>query len=130
MEELQVPESTPCNRHHAISLLFANDPDLLHFFFMPCRRQLGFKSARKMLYCADRYLGDQQVLLVRLGLAIWQDKGRISFLDAYRGLYSYHFEAFLRALELLYSTGGCVCPTCQQRQVAWTNDNRLNIDYF
>ena len=126
----QVPEFSVCNRHHAISLLLANDPNLLNFLFLPCRRELSFATPRRTLRVARRYLDDQQVLLVRLALGMWLESGRVSFFDAYRGLGDSHFEAFLRALELLHSTSGCGCPCCGRRRLSWTNDNRLNTEYF
>jgi hypothetical protein len=130
MHVFQVPDLPPCNRHHAVSLLLANDRLLLDFVFLPDRRSLTFGSAAKTLRAARRCLDEQQRLLVHLALAMWLEKGRISFVDAYRGLSDTRFEAFLRALELLYSTSGCSCPSCIHRHLAWTNDNRLNIEYF
>ena len=125
-----VPEIIPCNRHHAISLLFANDPDLLNFFFTPNRQQLTWGSARRTMRWAVNCLDSQQATLVRIALGIWLERGRCSFVEAYRGLGVSGFETFLRALELLSSTGGCSCPSCGQRNVVWTNDHRLGVEYF
>lgn len=126
----EVPEFPVCNRHHAISLLLANDPILLNFLFLQCRRELNFGTAERTLRVARRHLNEQEVLLVRLALGIWLESGRVSFVDAYRGLGDTHFEGFLRALELLHSTSGCGCPACGRRRLSWVNDNRLNTEYF
>ena len=42
----QAGEITPCNRHHAISLLFANDPQLFHFFFTEDRLTLRWDAEK------------------------------------------------------------------------------------
>lgn len=130
MQVRDVPDIIPCNRHHAISLLFANDPPLLNFFFTPCRRQLAWGTARSTVRHADLYLGSHEALLVRIALGIWLERGRCSFVRAYRGLNDIAFEAFLRALELLYGTGGCSCPSCRQREVVWVNDQRPGFENF
>lgn len=128
MDEFQVSEISGCNRHHAISILFANDPQLLDFFFSSCRQRLSFRTAARTLRIARRYLDRQQVLLVQIALAIWEEKGRISFVNAYKGLNDQSFETFLQALSLLHRAEGCQCPDCFQRHLTWSNESRVTVD--
>ena len=130
MEQSQDPVFPECNRHHAISILLANDPDLLNFLFSWCRRELAFGTAARTLRVAGRYFDRHQILLVRIALAIWEEKGRVSFVDAYKGLNDSRFETFLRALERLYGTEGCQCADCIQRHLAWSNEHRVTNDFF
>ncbi len=110
-----IPSFSMCHRHHAVSLLFANDPLLLDFLFLPDRRSLTFGTAAKTLMAARRSLEEQQRLQVRLALEIWLERGKVSFIEACKGLSEVRFEAFLRALEVVFWTGGCACASCRQR---------------
>jgi hypothetical protein len=130
MEVPEVPETATCNRHHAVSLLLANDPLLLDFVFLPNRRSLTFGTPVKALRVARRVLDEQQRLQVHLALTIWFGRGRVSFVAACDVLSGVRFEAFLKALELLHAAGGCSCQTCIQRELAWPTVDHISNDYF
>jgi hypothetical protein len=109
------PEKDVCNRHHAISLLFANDPELLNFFFTPDRQQLRWVDSTLTARHARYWLDVEQEILVRFALCLWleSDHGRLR--EAIHGLCTVRFECLLRAMELLHAARGCDCQNCRQR---------------
>jgi hypothetical protein len=44
MDEFQVSEISGRNRHHAISILFVNEPELLDFFFSSRRQRVSVRD--------------------------------------------------------------------------------------
>lgn len=105
--------SAICNRHHAISLLFANDPDLLDFLFVSDRSQLYWASSHEAAFTASM-MRRERSLLVRVGLDIWNGTG-FSRVPEILDLNEHRFEAFVLAMEALWSTRGCHCLNCIQR---------------
>ena len=112
---LQARETAPCNRHHAISLLFANDPGLFPLFFDADRLTLRGGDHRATRRMADDELDMQQGVLVHLALDLWLERGHTSLHHVYRCLNADRFQGFLMAVELLYAAGGCDCQSCRQR---------------
>jgi hypothetical protein len=108
-------EKTTCNRHHAVSLLFANDPQLLHFFFSTDRLALRWGDDHATSKMAEDELDTGESLLVHLALDFWVEKGHGRIHDAYRYLSANRFQGLMLAMELLFAAGGCDCQNCRQR---------------
>jgi hypothetical protein len=111
----QARETPNCHRHHAVSLLFANDPQLLHFFFTPDRLALRFGDHRATRRLADDELDVQESILVHLALDLWLEKGHGLVHQTYRYLSPQRLQGLTMALELLAAAGGCRCQNCSQR---------------
>lgn len=111
----QVGETKPCIRHHAVSLLLANSPHLLHFFFTEDRLALRWGDGSGTLSVAEQHLDDGEVTLVRFALDIWQQTALTTIADIYRELTSEAFYDLTAALRLLLVGRGCGCPNCRQR---------------
>ena len=111
----QAGEITPCNRHHAISLLFANDPQLFHFFFTEDRLTLRWDDAHATARLADSELGIEESILVHLALDFWLERGEVRLHETYRHLGPDRFLSLIMALELMHTSGGCGCSNCRQR---------------
>ncbi len=107
-------EKTGCNRHHAISLLLANDPNLLAFIFGDSPRGIRCEVFTEWL-AGGLEMDGQIELLIALALEIWWDKQTASIHEAYRYLSKIHFDGLLMATEFLFAAGGCGCPNCRQR---------------
>lgn len=107
-------EKTGCNRHHAISLLLANDPNLLSFIFSGTPRAIRPDVFTDWL---DQGLEmDHQIArLIALALEIWWDRQTVPLHETYRYLGKIHFDSLLMAMEFLFAAGGCGCQTCRQR---------------
>lgn len=109
-------EKTGCNRHHAISLLLANDPNLLGFIFGGNREREAIRPDVFTAWVAEGQEMDGQIeLLIALALEIWWDKQVASIHEAYRYLSQIRFNGLLMAIEFLFTTGGCGCQRCRQR---------------
>ena len=111
----QDTETTVCNRHHAISLLFANDPHLIHRFFTEDRQALRWDGIEVASQLARTEVGDQEAILMGLALDLWLECGNARLHDAYRHLTSDRFNGLIMAMELLFAAGGCDCQNCRQR---------------
>ncbi|MCX6127490.1 MAG: hypothetical protein NTX25_00310 [Proteobacteria bacterium] len=90
------------SRHRAISLLLANDLQLLEFLFSSDRPILN-SAPKKLLDDAEGFSWGRQ-LLVRLALDIWSDAGGARLADVVWALDDVRFEGFLLALESLRYT--------------------------
>lgn len=107
-------ETTGCNRRHALSILLANDPNLLGFIFNDTERAIA--PADFATWVAEGQEMDGQVeLLISLALEIWWDRQIAPLHEAYRYLGKIRFEGLLMAMEFLYAAGGCGCQNCRQR---------------
>jgi hypothetical protein len=106
--------SAVCNRHHAISLLLANDPDLLDFLFTSDRSQLCWETPHDAAFSASM-MQREQSLLVRIALDIWNETGFSRLPEVYQELSEHRFEGFLLAMEALGSSRGCHCLSCIHR---------------
>lgn len=110
-------ETTGCNRHHAISLLLANDPNLLGFIFSGTRQAIRPEVFTDWV-AAGQEMDGQDELLIALALEIWWDRQVASIHEAYRYLSKIRFDGLLMAMELLFAAGGCGCQKCRQRLTA------------
>jgi len=107
-------EKTGCNRHHAISLLLANDPNLLGFIFGDTPH--GIRPEVFTDWVAEGLEMDGQTeLLIALALEIWWDRQVASIHEACRFLSKIRFDGLLMAMEFLFAAGGCGCPICRHR---------------
>ena len=113
----QAIENTVCNRHHAISLLFANDPELLDFFFTRDRKALRFITPKMTLRYARKQLKHPKILPIHIALDLWLNTRRTSMAAILRDLTRPQFEGFVMGFELLYDRGGCNCQNCKQREL-------------
>lgn len=105
----------PCNRHHAISCLFANDPPILRFFFNPDQTERYFSSPQALVRVARNHFDRGQNVLILLALDIWEGTRRARMIDLARALDGYQIECALLAIEVLRAAGGCQCQNCRQR---------------
>ena len=108
-----------CNRHHAISILFANDPHLLHFFFTDDRQRLRWGDGDVTRRFAEAELDVQEAVLVDLALDAWLEEGQVRLHRTYRHLSPDRFNGLVMAMDLLSAAGGCECQNCRQR--LWPN---------
>lgn len=118
-------EKTGCNRHHAISLLMANDPNLLGFMFGGRQRAIHPEDFATIVADGLEMDGEDQ-LLIALALEIWWDRRVASIHEACRYLSRVRFDGLLMAMEFLSSAGGCGCPNCCQR-LAYRTPNWMPI---
>jgi hypothetical protein len=114
MKVCEVPETTVCNRHHAISLLLANDPNLLVFIFAGTPQAIRPEAFTDWL-AAGQEMDGQTELLIALALEIWWDRSVASIHEAYRYLSRIRFDGLLMAIEFMAAAGGCGCPNCCHR---------------
>lgn len=106
--------SSLCNRKHAISLLFSNDPDLLDFLFTSDRSRLDWDSPYEAAFAASM-MQRERFILVKIALDIWSCTGYSRLPEIYQQLGSERFEAFVLATEQLWGLRGCHCLGCSQR---------------
>lgn len=103
-----------CNRKHAISLVFSNDPDLLDFFFTEDRESMRWDSAYEAAFTSSM-MKKERAILVRAALDIWNSTGFFRLSEATQSLGPERSEALMLALELLFHSRGCHCLSCSQR---------------
>ena len=114
-------EKTGCNRHHALSLLLANDLNLVGFIFSGTDEAIRPDDFLTWVAEGQEMDGSDEVLIA-LALEIWWDKQVASLHQAYRYLSKTRFDGFLMAVELLFAAGGCGCQFCRQRLSAPSPD--------
>jgi hypothetical protein len=114
-------EKTGCNRYHAISLLLANEPNLIGFIFGDTGRAIHPDDFAAWL-AEGQEMDGQIELLIALALEIWWDKQVGSIHEAYRCLCKISFDGLLMAMEFLFAAGGCACRNCRQRLFAKAPD--------
>ena len=108
-------ETTACSRLHAISHIFADDPEMLDFCFTPDR--YGLNEAReKTVRRADTMDGIdfEKAILVRVAMDLWADT-KYTRLSTLYSLSNHRLDSVVRALMFLNTTGGCGCPRCRRR---------------
>ena len=108
-------KTTPCNRHHAVSLLFANDPHLMDFFFSEERLFSRWDHHHGAASLADSEMDVGESVLVQLALNLCLENGQIRLHEVYRHLSAVRFHCLIMALELMFAAGGCSCTNCRHR---------------
>ena len=88
-----------CMRTHAISVLMANDPDLIDFVLNSERTCLVSSSESILIEAGVLSTGEQ--VLVRTALDIWDSSGYVSFTDIVYSLDACRLEAVLLAIQVL-----------------------------
>lgn len=88
-----------CRRLQAISLLFANNPNLLKFMFLPDRRGLSAPPS-ELLEFANGFSSGEKIL-VQVALDLWSGEGHAQMGDVVERLDLVRFEGFMLALECL-----------------------------
>lgn len=117
MEFDTVPSLAFCHRHHAVSFLFANDPQLFEFMFDADHRHLcALPSA---LVRESWFLPLEERVLAVLALCIWTERGHWPVHEAYLYLSDYRYEGLQLALEYLgnVAPGLCACSYCRHASV-------------
>ena len=110
------PENQICNRHHAISLLFPNSPEILHFFFEADRSDIRWKDIRTLRRWAERSFDESESLLIDLALDIWFETRRVRAVDLSTGVLGpLQLEAAFNALALMLTAESCMCLNCLRR---------------
>ena len=105
-----------CWRSHAISHIFADDPQFINFVFSEDRSELHnspSKLVRQVEYLDG--IDRQQALLVRVALDIWGGTKFTRLSALYAELSDFRLDNVIRALVLLHQTAGCNCPMCKRR---------------
>jgi hypothetical protein len=93
-------------RHHAISLLLANDPKLLDFLFNDERSGLAL-PAEELKELSGTLSGGEQIL-VRTALDLWDESGGVQICDIIYRLDRIRLHGFLLAIEALrFPSQGC-----------------------
>ena len=107
-----------CKRHHAISLLLANDPVLLSRFFIAGKRSVDVGKAAEL---RDSFaLPAAKRTLIQLALAIWTETAIVVFSEVYLQLDEVRYESFLLALEFLGGAASryrCSCRICDDYRI-------------
>ena len=114
MFRAQDPEKSGCNRYHAISLLLANDPNLLAFIFGDSGSAI-LPDVFTGWIAEGLEMDSQTERLIAFALAIWWEWSGPGLYEACRYLGGIRFHSFLIALAFLATTGGCGCQNCRQR---------------
>lgn len=108
-------------RHHAISLLMANDPWLLDFLF--AKRGVRLRTFPKRLIAESQHLPSQLRLLIRGGLDLWNGSGRLTLGEALAGLTDYRLEGLQMGISHLRIHDACQCQFCKQRDAQQMTNN-------
>ena len=116
MYQYEALETTACSVLHAISHVFANDPQIIDFLFSTDRSELNWprdKTVRR----ADRLDGidREQAILARVTVDLW-DAMRYTRLSTLTSLSAERLEGVCRALLFLNATRGCACRLCSRRR--------------
>lgn len=103
-----------CQRKHAISLLFSNDPDLLEFFFMGDRFSARWRNSFDVAAYSSM-LKRERAILVRAAVDIWESSGFVRLFEVFEGLSPDRSECLMLALDVLVNNRGCQCINCSLR---------------
>lgn len=106
--------STICQRKHAISLLFSNDPDLLDFFFTQDHQHFGWESASEAAIVSGM-MKKERAILFRAALDVWNSTGFFRLSEAFESLGPDRSECLMLGLETLFQSRGCHCLPCSHR---------------
>ena len=111
------PSLSFCQRHRAISLLFANDPDLFDFLFEPEHHHLNCMPSS--LVRDARHLPREKRVLAILALCIWTERGVWPVHEAYLFLSDFRYEALQLVFDFLGSVkpSPCRCHICRGASV-------------
>lgn len=102
-----------CKKHHAISLLLSNHPNLIDFLYICDRSSL--RSAPSKLIRKSRLFSIQNQVLIKISLDLITNRSRITLKDLYF-IDTYDRCSLFFALDFL---GGlkeqkCNCKICQR----------------
>jgi hypothetical protein len=103
-----------CQRQHAISLIFSNDPDLLDIFYSWDRTDFGWETSAEIARSSGK-LQREQAILVRAALDVWNSTGYFRLSEAFESLGSVRSECLMLALDALFQSRGCHCLHCSHR---------------
>jgi hypothetical protein len=91
-------------RYHAISILLANDPNLLKFLFSSPLPNLRMRAGSEQLLFESGAFSSGQKLLLKIALDIWCSEGGAQLDDIIYLLDAARFESFMLAMECLRYT--------------------------
>ena len=104
-----------CQRSHALSILFSNEPKLLRFFVETSRHVVEEDDIQSFLNYASSRLDQDDVNLCRLAADIWCGVRVSRTMDVMLNTKASNLEAIGLAVSHLRSTRGCECPQCVSR---------------